>query len=395
MQRIERKKGEIIMAREFIVPGQIISGAGALDMARGALAQFGKKALIVTDKVMIELGNCEKVENVLKREGIAYSVYSGVTGEPTDQMIDEGLKQYQAENCDFLIALGGGSPIDSMKAIASLVADGGSISDYMGKEIKVEMPPIIAIPTTAGTGSEATQFTIITDTKKDIKMLLKGKVLMPDLAVIDPQFTMTAPPKITAATGLDALCHAVEAYTSRKAQAMSDTFALSAVKRIFKYLPAAFHDGQNEEARVEMSVAALEAGIAFNNASVTLIHGMSRPIGALFHVAHGLSNAMLMKECLGFALEGAYGRFAELGRAIGAAKNEDSDKTASEKFLEAVVCLTQELETPTLEEYGIDKGKFFHVIKKMAHDAMESGSPQNTQRKITQGDVEQMYRNLW
>lgn len=395
MQRIERKKGEIIMAREFIVPGQIISGAGALDMARGALAQFGKKALIVTDKVMIELGNCEKVENVLKREGIAYSVYSGVTGEPTDQMIDEGLKRYQAENCDFLIALGGGSPIDSMKAIASLVADGGSISDYMGKEIKVEMPPIIAIPTTAGTGSEATQFTIITDTKKDIKMLLKGKVLMPDLAVIDPQFTMTAPPKITAATGLDALCHAVEAYTSRKAQAMSDTFALSAVKRIFKYLPAAFHDGQNEEARVEMSVAALEAGIAFNNASVTLIHGMSRPIGALFHVAHGLSNAMLMKECLGFALEGAYGRFAELGRAIGAAKNEDSDKTASEKFLEAVVCLTQELETPTLEEYGIDKEKFFHVIKKMAHDAMESGSPQNTQREITQGDVEQMYRNLW
>ena len=395
MQRIERKKGEIIMAREFIVPGQIISGAGALDMAQGALAQFGKKALIVTDKVMIELGNCEKVENVLKKEGIAYSVYSGITGEPTDQMIDEGLKQYQAESCDFLIALGGGSPIDSMKAIASLVADGGSISDYMGKEIKVEMPPIIAIPTTAGTGSEATQFTIITDTKKDIKMLLKGKVLMPDLAVIDPQFTMTAPPKITAATGLDALCHAVEAYTSRKAQAMSDTFALSAVKRIFKYLPAAFHDGQNEEARVEMSVAALEAGIAFNNASVTLIHGMSRPIGALFHVAHGLSNAMLMKECLGFALEGAYGRFAELGRAIGAAKNEDSDKTASEKFLEAVVCLTQELETPTLEEYGIDKEKFFHVIEKMAHDAMESGSPQNTQREITLGDVEQMYRNLW
>ncbi len=395
MRRIERKKGEIIMAREFIVPGQIISGAGALDMAQGALAQFGKKALIVTDKVMIELGNCEKVENVLKKEGIAYSVYSGITGEPTDQMIEAGLLQYKAENCDFLIALGGGSPIDSMKAIASLVADGGSISDYMGKEIKAEMPPIIAIPTTAGTGSEATQFTIITDTKKDIKMLLRGKVLMPDLAVIDPQFTMTAPPKITAATGLDALCHAVEAYTSRKAQAMSDTFALSAVKRIFKYLPAAFHDGQNEEARVEMSIAALEAGIAFNNASVTLIHGMSRPIGALFHVAHGLSNAMLMKECLGFALEVAYGRFAELGRAIGAAKNEDSDKTASEKFLEAVVCLTQELETPTLEEYGIDKEKFFHVIEKMAHDAMESGSPQNTQREITQGDVEQMYRNLW
>lgn len=383
------------MAREFIVPGQIINGAGALDMAENTLSHFGKKALIVTDKVMIELGNCEKVETALKNQGIAYSIYSEITGEPTDQMVDAGLARYKAENCDFLIALGGGSPIDSMKAIASLVARGGSISDYMGKEINVEMPPIVAIPTTAGTGSEATQFTIITDTKKDIKMLLKGKVLMPQLAIIDPQFTMTAPPKITAATGLDALCHAVEAYTSRKAQAMSDTFALSAVKRIFRYLPIAFHDGQNEEARVQMSIAALEAGIAFNNASVTLIHGMSRPIGALFHVAHGLSNAMLMKECLGFALEGAYGRFAELGRAIGVAENADSDQEASRKFLGAAMKLVDELETPTLEAYGINKGQFFGAIEKMAHDAMESGSPQNTQREITQADVEQLYRDLW
>ena len=206
---------------------------------------------------------------------------------------------------------------------------------------------------------------------------------------------MTAPPKITAATGLDALCHAVEAYTSRKAQTLSDTFALSAVKRIFQYLPIAFRDGKNEEARVQMSVAALEAGIAFNNSSVTLIHGMSRPIGALFHVAHGLSNAMLMKECLSFALEGAYDRFADLGRAIGAADGADSAETASAKFQAAVVALTEELETPTLAEFGIDTEAFFKVIEKMAYDAMESGSPQNTQKEITQADIEQMYKNLW
>lgn len=383
------------MAREFIVPGQMITGSGALDMAQNTLGTLGKKAMIVTDKVMIDLGNCAKVENALKSQNVEYTIYSEIAGEPTDTMIAKGLEQYKAEGCDFLVALGGGSPIDSMKAIGSLVKNGGNISDYMGKVIDVEMPPMVAIPTTAGTGSEATQFTIITDTKKDIKMLLKGKCLIPSLAVIDPQFTMTAPPKITAATGLDALCHAVEAYTSRKAQTLSDTFAMSAVKRIFKYLPVAFHDGKNEEARVQMSVAALEAGIAFNNASVTLIHGMSRPIGALFHVAHGLSNAMLMKECLGFALEGAYDRFADLGRNIGVAAAEDSDKEASEKFLAAVVALTQELETPTLAEFGIDKEAFFNVIEKMAYDAMDSGSPQNTQREITQADVEQMYRNLW
>lgn len=383
------------MAREFIVPGQMITGSGALEMAQNTLGALGKKAMIVTDKVMIDLGNCAKVENALKSQNVEYTIYSEIAGEPTDTMIAKGLEQYKAEGCDFLVALGGGSPIDSMKAIGSLVKNGGNISDYMGKVIDVEMPPMVAIPTTAGTGSEATQFTIITDTKKDIKMLLKGKCLIPSLAIIDPQFTMTAPPKITAATGLDALCHAVEAYTSRKAQTLSDTFAMSAVKRIFRYLPVAFHDGKNEEARVQMSVAALEAGIAFNNASVTLIHGMSRPIGALFHVAHGLSNAMLMKECLGFALEGAYDRFADLGRNIGVATAEDSDKEASEKFLAAVVALTQELETPTLAEFGIDKEAFFNVIEKMAYDAMDSGSPQNTQREIAQADVEQMYRNLW
>ena len=385
----------VIMAREFIVPGQIITGSGALTMAEETLKGLGKKALIVTDKVMIQLGNCAKVETALKNQGIDYAIYSEIVGEPTDTMIENGLKVYKENGCDFLVALGGGSPIDSMKAIGSLVINGGNISDYMGKVIDVEMPPLVAIPTTAGTGSEATQFTIITDTKKDIKMLLKGKVLMPKLAIIDPQFTMTAPPKITAATGLDALCHAVEAYTSRKAQTLSDSFAMSAVKRIFKFLSVAFKDGKNEEARVQMSVAALEAGIAFNNASVTIIHGMSRPIGALFHVAHGLSNAMLMKECLGFALEGAYDRFADLGRAIGVADATDEDKAAAEKFLSAIEGIVKELETPTLAEFGIDKEEFFKVIDKMAYDAMDSGSPQNTMREVSEEQVKQIYRNLW
>ena len=385
----------VIMAREFIVPGQIITGSGALTMAEETLKGLGKKALIVTDKVMIQLGNCAKVETALKNQGIDYAIYSEIVGEPTDTMIENGLKVYKENGCDFLVALGGGSPIDSMKAIGSLVVNGGNISDYMGKVIDVEMPPLVAIPTTAGTGSEATQFTIITDTKKDIKMLLKGKVLMPKLAIIDPQFTMTAPPKITAATGLDALCHAVEAYTSRKAQTLSDSFAMSAVKRIFKSLPVAFKDGKNEEARIQMSVAALEAGIAFNNASVTIIHGMSRPIGALFHVAHGLSNAMLRKECLGFALEGAYDRFADLGRAIGVADATDEDKAAAEKFLSAIEGIVKELETPTLAEFGIDKDEFFKVIDKMAYDAMDSGSPQNTMREVSEEQVKQIYRNLW
>lgn len=377
------------------MPGQIISGAGALKQAEDCLAGFGKKAMVVTDEVMVRLGNVAHVERALEACGIGYTVYAGITGEPTDVMIGQGLEIYEKENCDFLVALGGGSPIDSMKAIGALVGNGGKIGDYLGKVITKPTPPMVAIPTTAGTGSEATQFTIITDTERDIKMLLKGEVLMPTLAVIDPQFTMTAPPAITAATGLDALTHAIEAYTSRKAQPLSDVFALSAVKRIFRWLPEAFLHGDNVQAREEMSLAALEAGIAFNNSSVTIVHGMSRPIGALFHVPHGISNAMLLEKCLSYVLEGAYGRFARLGREIGAAQETDGDKEASERFLKAVVEICRTCEIPTLEQYGIAKERFREVIGKMAEDAMASGSPSNTRKEINTADVTAIYDSLY
>ncbi|WP_124065906.1 iron-containing alcohol dehydrogenase [Clostridium sp. E02] len=383
------------MGREFIMPRNIISGQNALETAKGHLKSLGTKALIVTDEMMVKLGNTEVLLNVLKEQNIDGSVFSGINGEPTDAMILEGLDQYVAERCDFLIALGGGSPIDSMKAIAAMRANEGSISDYMGKKINGNLPAMAAIPTTAGTGSEATQFTIITDTKKDVKMLLSGTVLMPDLAIIDPQFTVTAPKKITAATGLDALTHAMEAYTSRKAQPLSDVFALSAVKRIFTWLPKAYHDGADLKAREEMSLAALEAGIAFNNASVTLVHGMSRPIGALFHVPHGISNAMLLKECFRFALDGAYDRFAVMAREIKVADEDTGNEEASHAFLSAVIDLLKELEIPTLSQYGIDQDEFLSVIEKMAADAMASGSPLNTRKEMDQEDVKEIYRRLF
>lgn len=383
------------MGSSFIMPKQIISGEHALEDSKPFLAALGKKALLVTDAVMVKLGNAALLTKALKEAGIAYVIYDGINGEPTDTMIDKGLQMYKENNCDFLAAVGGGSPIDSMKAIAALVTNPGSISDYMGKVISNPVPPMVAVPTTAGTGSEATQFTIITDTKRDIKMLLKGAVLMPTLAIIDPQFTMTAPPAITAATGLDALTHAIEAYTSRKSQPLTETFAISAVKRIFTYLPEAFHNGSNVTAREQMSIAALEAGIAFNNSSVTLVHGMSRPIGAMFHVPHGISNAMLLNVCFSFALDGAYDRFAALGREIGVSSEQESDADAANAFLSAVCGICKECEIPTLAGYGIDKDAFFAVIDKMAEDAIASGSPANTRKAVTKEDVAEMYKKLW
>ncbi len=190
------------MGFQFIMPGKIVYGEGALENAKSLLEDFGKKALIVTDRFMVRLGNVKLVTDILDSLEIEYSIYDNVNSEPTDIIIDQGIEQYRNDGCDFLIAIGGGSPIDAMKAIGAVATNGGEINDYYGKIINIPTPPMVAVPTTSGTGSEATQFTIITNTKDDIKMLLKGPVLMPTLAIDDPAFTLTAPASVTAATGL-------------------------------------------------------------------------------------------------------------------------------------------------------------------------------------------------
>ena len=253
---------------------------------------------------------------------------------------------------------------------------------------------MILIPTTAGTGSEATKFTIITDAEKDIKMLLKGDKLLPDLAVLDYSYTYSAPKSVTAATGMDAFTHAIESYTSRKANPITDTFALSAMKRIFANLPTAYNDPENESAREQMLIAAYEAGVCINNASVTLVHGMSRPIGALFHVPHGISNAMLDIKCLGFAAQGASEKFAAAARGVGVSDSSD-DTIAAQDLLNAIEKLCAAVEIPTLAEYGIDREKFFASMDKMADDALASGSPSNTIREVTKQDILNIYASLW
>ncbi|MCY6354142.1 iron-containing alcohol dehydrogenase [Clostridium sp. ZS2-4] len=383
------------MAYKFLVPKNIVSGKGAVEEAGTYIKELGTKALIVTDKVMVDIGNVSKLTKVLESIGIQYEIYSDVNREPTDTIVETGIKLYKSNECDFLIAIGGGSPIDAMKAIGAMITNTGQITDYMGKIIKNPTPPLVAIPTTAGTGSEATQFTIISDTKNNVKMLLIGPSLIPTLAVVDPELTMTSPANITAATGIDALTHAVEAYTSRKAQPLSDTFALSAIKRIFANLRQASADGKNFEARNQMSLGALEAGIAFNNSSVTIVHGMSRPIGALFHVPHGMSNAVLIGECLEFAIEGAPERFADIAKAIGIYKNGMTDMEASKELVAEIKKLCKDIHIPTLQEYGIDEEEFFNSIDKMAEDALASGSPANTIRQPNKQDVINIYKRIW
>lgn len=379
----------------FVIPNHTVVGTNVLGEAAPLLKKMGNKAFIVTGRHVAVSDMMKQLTALLDENGIGCVIFDGITGEPTDTMIEKGVEMLKSSGCDFIIGIGGGSPLDSAKAIAAMAVNEGSIADYNGKKITGEILPLAAIPTTAGTGSEATKFTVITDSEKGIKMLLKGDALVPKLAIVDSSFTVGAPKSVTSATGLDALTHAVEAYTSRKAFSMTDTLAVSAVKRIMKYLPIAYREPDNSLAREQMSIAALEAGICINNSSVTIVHGMSRPIGALFHVPHGMSNAMLLKECLSFAVSGAYEKFANLGRETGVASDSDSDETAAEKFIDSLQNICDVCEIPTLEQYGIDRDEYYSKISKMATDAVASGSPANTVKEVTVDDCIEIYKKLY
>lgn len=383
------------MADLFLVPKIIVAGEDALSNSMEHIRKLGKKALIVTDETMCKIGTVSKLEAQLKEHAIDYFVYDGVNGEPIDKMIDVGKQLYLENDCEFLIAIGGGSPIDAMKAIGAMLTNEGEIVDYKGVTIPNPPPPLVAIPTTAGTGSEATKFTIITDSVNNVKMLLVGPDIIPTVAVIDPEFTLSCPPSVTAATGVDALTHAIEAFTSRKAQPLSDIFAVSAIKRIYANILRAYEEGQHVESRKEMSLAALEAGIAFSNASVTIVHGMSRPIGALFHIPHGLSNAVLLNECLGFIKGGAVEKFALLAEELKIVEAGAEVEEAADAFVQEMNELIGKLHIQTLEEYGVNKEEFHSYLDKMATDALASGSPANTMRVPSKEEIIEIYKKLW
>jgi len=382
------------MAFNFTTAPRTIIGEGALEMAAPYLKEFGSKALVVTGKIITKTGLADKVCKTLSGLGIDSVVFNDLPGEPTDVMIMAGVEVFKAEKCDFIIGLGGGTPIDTAKAIAAMAVLPGKMIEYKGKELTGDFAPLVLIPTTAGTGSEVTRYFVYTNTETDEKLLYKGDGLLPKIAIIDYTYTISSPRSITLATGMDALCHAVESYTCRKANPVTDMYALDAVKRIFKYLPAACEDGDDKTARENMAIAAYEAGVAINGSPTTIIHGMSRPIGAVFHVPHGISNAMLAVECLRAVLEGCYEKFAELGVAAGVCNKDDEPKAAAEKFLDALQSLTKQLKVPTLREYGLDMEKFAAMEDKMAGDSVASGSPANCWKILTKEEQIAIYDKL-
>ena len=355
-----------------------------------------KRPLIITDKMMVSLGYIDQIQNLLKAENIESDYFDETIPEPTSASIEAGVNHVKTHQYDAIIAVGGGSPIDSAKAISILSKFGGEIRDYkFPRQVNEIGLPIIAIPTTAGTGSECTRFTIITDDKTSEKMLCAGLGFLPIAAIIDYELTMSLPARTTADTGIDALTHAIEAYVSKKASPYSDAQAIAAMKLIGPNLQIAYHEPGNESAREKMMLGSTFAGIAFSNASVALVHGMSRPIGAFFHVPHGLSNAMLLPMITEFSIQAAPERYADCAKAMGVAHIDDSNEVANQKLVQALAEINKDLKVPTLAEFGVDRKYFDEVVQTMAEQAIASGSPSNNPITPTIAEMISLYKQLW
>lgn len=374
------------------VPPVIHAGDGAADHLAGEAARLLRRPLLVADPVIERAPFFAPLAGALDGLGLAVARFTAIPGEPTTREVDAGLRALRAHGADGIIAVGGGSVIDTAKAIAVMATNPGRIVDYMGAD-KLTQPrlPLLAVATTAGTGSEVTRFTVITDPDTDVKMLVSDARLVPDVAIADPLLTHGCPRPVTASTGLDALTHAIEAFVSRRATPSSDIFALAATRQIGCFLERAWRDGADREARAQVMIGALHAGIAFSNASVALVHGMSRPIGAYFHVPHGIANAMLLPAVLAYSLPAAPARYAALARAVSLPAGDDDDETAARALAEWVAGLARRLEVPSLSGYGLDPGRLRELAPRMAHDALASGSPANNPRVPSHAEIVDLY----
>lgn len=385
------------MSAKIVLPRVLQIGAGASSEVGPILKSLGlNNPLIVTDKVMVLLGYIEGLQKSLVESEISADVFDDTVPEPTVASIQAGVKQVRNGNYDCVIALGGGSPIDSAKAIAILGKYGGEMRDYKFPRI-VDEPglPVIAIPTTAGTGSEVTRVTIISDEITDEKMMCLGVGFMPTVALVDYELSISVPARTTADTGIDAMTHAIEAYVSKKASAYTDTQAIAAMKLIGPNLRKVYHNGGDRDAREQMMLGSTLAGAAFSNASVALVHGMSRPIGAAYHVPHGLSNAMLLPAVTEFSIPAAAERYADCARAIGVANESDNTEVANNKLMDELYALNKELQVPSPEEFGIEREHFFNNMQTMAEQALASGSPANNPGAPNAKEIIELYKKLW
>lgn len=368
---------------EFFCPTKIVCGAHALDKLPGELESRGvTHPLVMTDAGLVKLGVAAKLTDVLDAAGVAYEVFDQVPPDSSMDVVNEVARLYTERGCDGFVAIGGGSVIDTTKgAAASLACEGVDFATLQGSEIlKADLPPLIAVPTTAGTGSEVTLVAVVADTHKHAKLSFTSYKLVPHAAILDPALTSSLPPKLTATTGMDALTHAVEAYTSIQKNPVSDAFAVKAVELIAENLPVACREGANVDARTSLALGSLLAGAAFSNAMVGIVHALGHSLGGLCHIPHGQAMMMLLPHCVRYNLDrsihaGLYGELlGHLAPARAAALGPDAstaerDKAFCEHLFELNDLYHDQYGVPlALSELGVTREDLPAVAKQARYD---------------------------
>lgn len=381
------------MINRVLMPREMLIGGGSRFRLPAMLKSLGiSRPLLVCDPVMQKLGHADALLQALGGEGIEAAIFADVVEDPTDISIAALVQRISDGGHDGLVALGGGSAIDTAKAAAIVVTSGEELRTLkVPRIVDFAVMPVIAIPTTAGTGSEVTRAAVVTDTVASEKMLILGTAALPVAAIIDYELTLTCPYRVTVDTGIDALTHALEALVNRNGNAHSEALALSALKLIGANLEKVADNPDDRDAREAMMLGATHAGLAVSNTSTALIHGLSRPIGAFFHVPHGMSNAMVLPLVTQFSLNSALPQYAAAARALGCAAATDSDQIACAKLVEAFIGLNKRLKVPTPQEFGIDKSRYLELMPEMVRQGLASGTPANNPRVPTPPEMTRLY----
>src|SRR5512133_1342387 len=361
---------------ELHLPQDLLIGGGTSDDLAEHVARIGiARPLVVSDRFLLDEGPAGPLVERLQSAIPDVATFGDVQPDPTLANVQGALGALRDHEADGVVAIGGGSPMDTAKAAAVAFANEGDVRDYAGYH-QVPGPglPLVAVPTTAGTGSEVTRVTVITDTDRDEKL------------------TMSTPANLTSWVGVDSLTHPIEAYVSKKATVLTDMLALKAARLIGAHMRRVVENPDDEEGREAMMLGATLAGAAFSNASVALVHGMSRPIGAHFHLAHGLSNALLLPTVTRFSVAGAPERYATVAREMALAGAADSDEVACERLVEELEALNADLGIPSLSGAQVDREHFERVVQDMAQAALDSGSPGFNPQPASKDEIVELYR---
>jgi len=380
------------------VPRYLQIGKGSLTELPEIIKILGsiKSLLIVTDKQMVTFGYVKKLQDLLSKSGFKSEVFDETVPDPTDKVVLNGIKSLEKHKSDAVIGFGGGSPIDTAKAIAAMAKFSKDIQDYKPPSLFNKTGfPIIAIPTTAGTGSEVTHHSVIVDSRNNEKISCRGEGFVPVAAIVDYDLTMSKPRRLTIDSAIDTLTHGIEAYVSKKATLFSDRMALDTIRLVCENIYSVDKNPKDIKAREALMLAATLGGLAFTNASICLVHGMSRPLGSNFKVPHGLSNAMLLPTITEYSINHAKDRYAECSRAGSFALPKDDDDVACDKLIKGLYKMNKDFDVPSMKEFGIDKKNFEGELKNMATDAEVSGAPNLNPRVPSINEMVDLYGQAW